>query len=119
MAIRSNGDKSTTVNFASSILVTNAQTSSYTLVLADKDSLVEMGGASTNALTVPLNSAVAYPVGTQINILQTSAIQCVVTATSGVTINATPGLKIRAQWSSATLIKRATDTWVLIGDLSA
>ena len=39
--------------------------------------------------------------------------------TGGVTINATPGLKLRAQWSSATLIKRATDTWVLIGDLSA
>ena len=37
----------------------------------------------------------------------------------GVTINATPGLKLRAQWSYATLIKRATDTWVLVGDLSA
>ena len=42
-----------------------------------------------------------------------------VAATAGVTINATPGLKLRAQWSSATLIKRATDTWVLVGDLSA
>lgn len=38
---------------------------------------------------------------------------------AGVTINATPGLKLRTQWSSATLIKRATDTWVAVGDLSA
>ena len=113
------GNGSVATDFASNTLVTSAQTASYTLVLADKDKLVEMGGASTNVLTIPLNSSVAYPVGTQINILQTSSVQCVVTPTSGVTINATPGLKMRTQWSSATLIKRATDTWVLIGDLSA
>ena len=98
---------------------TSAQTASYTLVLADKNKIVEMNVASGNTLTVPLNSSVAFPVGSQINILQTGAGQCTITATGGVTINATPGLKTRAQWSSATLIKRATDGWVLIGDLSA
>jgi hypothetical protein len=100
-------------------LVTNAQVASYTLVLADAGKLVEISNASANNLTVPLNSTVAYPVGTEINILQTGAGQTTVVATGGVTINATPGLKLRAQWSSATLIKRATDTWVLVGDLSA
>ena len=100
-------------------LVTSAQTASYTLVLADTYELVEISNASANNLTVPLNSSVAFPVGTQINILQTGAGQTTVVATGGVTINATPGLKLRAQWSSATLIKRATDTWVLVGDLSA
>jgi hypothetical protein len=104
---------------ASSILTVNAQTASYTLVLTDQNKLVEMNVATANNLTVPLNSSVAYPVGTQINILQTGAGQTTVVATGGVTINATPGLKLRAQWSSATLIKRATDTWVLVGDLSA
>ena len=100
-------------------LATSAQTSSYTLVLSDASKLVEISNASANNLTVPLNSSVAYPTGTQINILQTGAGQTTVVATGGVTINATPGLKLRAQWSSATLIKRATDTWVLVGDLSA
>lgn len=98
---------------------TNAQTASYTLVLADKNKVVEMGVASANNLTVPLNSSVAFPVGSQINILQTGAGQTTIVATGGVTINATPGLKMRAQWSYATLIKRATDTWVLVGDISA
>ena len=98
---------------------TNAQTASYTLVLADKNKIVEMGVGSANTLTVPLNSSVAFPVGSQINILQTGSGQTTITATGGVTINATPGLKIRAQWSYATLIKRATDTWVLVGDISA
>jgi hypothetical protein len=100
-------------------LITSAQTASYTLVLSDSSDLVEMSNASANNLTVPLNSSVAFAVGTQIHILQTGVGQTTVVATGGVTINATPGLKLRAQWSSATLIKRATDTWVLVGDLSA
>jgi len=98
---------------------TSAQTASYTLVLADKNKIVEMSVATANTLTVPPNSSVAYAVGSQINILQTGAGQTTVTAGAGVTINAAPGLKMRTQWSYATLIKRATDTWVLVGDISA
>jgi hypothetical protein len=112
-------DEIGTGNIQLSDLATNAQAASYTLVLADKGKLVEMSNASANNLTVPLNSSVAFPVGSQINILQTGAGQTTVVATGGVTINATPGLKLRAQWSSATLIKRGTDTWVLVGDVSA
>ena len=98
---------------------TSAQTASYTLVLADKNKIVEMSVATANTLTVPPNSSVAYAVGSQINILQTGAGQTTVTAGAGVTINAAPGLKMRTQWSYATLVKRATDTWVLVGDISA
>ena len=101
-------------------LATNAQTgTTYTLVLADDGKMVEMGNASANTLTVPLNATVAFPIGTQITLLQTLAGQTTIAAAVGVTINATPGLKLRAQWSGATLIKRATDTWILVGDLSA
>jgi hypothetical protein len=101
-------------------VTTNAQTgTTYTTVLADQGKVVELNNASAITLTVPLNSSVAYPTGTQINLLQTGAGQVTVAGTAGVTVNATPGLKLRAQWSAATLIKRATDTWVLIGDLSA
>jgi hypothetical protein len=100
-------------------LVINNQTVSYTLVLSDASKLVEINSGSANNLTVPLDSSVAFAVGTQISLLQVGAGQMTVVATGGVTINATPGLKLRAQWSSATLVKRATDTWVLVGDLSA
>ena len=99
--------------------LTNAQAASYTLVLADRNKLVEMGVATGNTLTVPPNSSADFPTGTHITVIQTGAGQCTVTAGAGVTINATPGLKLRAQWSGATLIKRAANTWVLIGDLSA
>jgi len=99
--------------------VTNAQTAAYTLALADNGKMVEMNVASGNALTVPSNANVAFPVGTTLTILQTGAGQTTLTPQSGVTINATPGLKLRTQWASATLIKRASDTWVALGDLAA
>ena len=99
----------------------NAQTgTTYTLVLADGGKLVEMNNASANTLTVPPNSSVALPVGTQILVLQTGAGQTTLAAGSGVTINSKDGnLKLSAQWCAATLIKRATDTWVAVGDLSS
>jgi hypothetical protein len=99
-------------------LPTSAQSASYTLVLADKMKIVEMSVASANNLTVPLNSSVAFPTGTQINIVQTGSGQTTVVATGGVTINTATTLKLRAQWSAATLIKRAENTWVLVGDLA-
>jgi hypothetical protein len=100
-------------------LTINSQTVSYTLVLSDASKLVEINSGSANNLTVPLNSSVAFPVGTQVSLLQVGAGQMTVVATGGVTINPASMLKLRAQWSSATLIKRATDTWVLVGDTSA
>jgi hypothetical protein len=98
---------------------TNGQTASYTLVLDDKNKIVEMNVASANTVTVPPNSSVAFPVGAQIQVLQTGSGQCTITAGAGVTVNGTPGLKVRSQWSYVTLIKRATDSWVVVGDLSA
>ena len=97
----------------------NAQAASYTLALTDKNKLVEIGNASANTLTVPPNSSVAFPIGSTLTILQTGAGQCTITAGAGVTVNGTPGLKLRTIWSSATLIKRATDTWVALGDMVA
>lgn len=100
-------------------LQTNAQTgTSYTPVLSDLGKNIELNNTSAITLTVPPSSSVAYPVGTQIALLQTNTGQVTVTGGVGVTINATPGFKLRAQWSYATLIKRATDTWVLVGDLT-
>lgn len=98
-------------------LSTTVSSTSYTLTLTNAAGLVEMSNGGT--LTIPTNASVALPVGTQIVILQTGASQVTLAGASGVTVNGTPGLKLRAQWSSATLIKRATDTWVALGDLAA
>ena len=92
----------------------------YTLVLADDGKMIEMNTTTGvgNTLEIPLNSSVAYPIGTQISVLQTGAGQTTVSGAVGVTVNATPGAKLRAQWSAASLVKRATNTWALIGDLT-
>ena len=96
------------------------KTASYTLSsLTERDDLIEMASASAMTLTIPLNSAVAFPVGTSIDILQTSTGQVTIAGSGGVTINSTPGLKLRTQWSTATLFKRAENTWVVYGDLTA
>ena len=96
------------------------KTASYTLsALTERDDLIEMDSVSATTLTIPLNSAVAFPVGTSIDILQTNTGQVTIAGDAGVTVNATPGLKLRTRWSSCTLFKRATNTWVVYGDLTA
>ena len=102
-------------------LPTNPQTgTSYTLALTDVAYIVEMNNASANTVTVPPNSSVAFPVGSQLIVLQTNTGQTTIAAGSGVTINSSGSkLKLTGQWSAATLIKRATNTWVLVGDITA
>ena len=103
----------------SAVLNFNQQTgTTYTLVLGDAAKLVEVSNASAITLTVPTNASVAFPVGTQLHLLQTGAGKITVAGSGGVTVNCSQTNKrTRAQWASATLIKRATDTWVLVGDL--
>jgi hypothetical protein len=95
------------------------KTASYTLSdLAERDNLIEIASSSATTLTIPADSAVNYPIGTSLDILQTSSGQVTIAGAAGVTVNATPGLKLRTQWSSATLTKRAANTWVVYGDLT-
>jgi hypothetical protein len=106
-------------------LAFDAQTgTTYTTVLNDNGQVVTMNNASANTLSIPTNASVAYPIGTQINVLQIGAGQTTIQAvTSGTTtILSTGGTaaapKIRARYGMATCIKAATDTWYVVGDLS-
>jgi hypothetical protein len=95
---------------------------SYTLALSDIGKFVTMSNASASTLTVPPNSSVAFPTGTVIEGAQYGAGQVTLTPGSGVTINASPGLKIAAQWGTFGLIKTAiagADTWLAYGRLAA
>ena len=101
-------------------LVQAAKTDSYTLVLGDAGKLIEMGKATAQTLTIPLDSSVAFPTGTKIDVIQTGAGETTIAGTGGVTVNSEGSkLKINAQWQAVTLIKRATNTWVLIGAIKA
>ena len=91
----------------------------YTTVLTDRSKLVTLDNASAVTVTIPPNSSVAYPTGTKIDLLAKGAGQVTVAAGAGVTVNSAQTLKLRAQWSAASVVKLATDTWVLVGDLEA
>jgi hypothetical protein len=102
------------------LITTNRQTASYTLVLGDADKLVEMNVATANDLTIPLNSSVAFPTGTQILLAQYGAGQTTIVPTSGVTVRSNGNkLKLNVRYSGATLIKIDTDEWYLFGDIAS
>jgi hypothetical protein len=108
-----------TINDARQNITLNAQTgTTYTLALTDNGRLVTLSNAAAITLTVPLNSSVAFATGAVVNIQQIGAGQVTVAGASGVTVTGT-GTKLRTQYSAAALVKTGTDSWTLIGDLSA
>ena len=105
--------------FTRKLLLTNRQDSSYTLALSDQNLLIELNVGSANTLTVPLNSSIAFPIGSKIDVAQYGSGQTTITAAGGVTIRSFGGaLKIAGQYSACTLVKIDTNEWYCFGNLS-
>jgi hypothetical protein len=101
-------------------LTTAGQSGAYTFVLTDAEKLISMTGASNVNFTIPLNSSVAFPTGTQLNVLQYGGGQVTIVGASGVTVVAEGSkFKTKTQWAIATAIKLDTNTWVVVGNLVA
>lgn len=100
-------------------IINNQTGTNYTLLITDAQKFIRMSNAAASTLTVPLNSSVAFPVGTVIKGSQSGAGQVTLTPVGGVTINATPGLKVAAQYGVFALVKVDTDTWLAFGRLAA
>ena len=100
-------------------------TNAYTLVSGDAGKLLLASNSSTaGTVNIPTNASVAFATGTEIHIIQTGSGQLTIQATSsGTTTVLSTGAtaaapKLRVQYSAATLIKTATDTWYVVGDIS-
>lgn len=92
---------------------------SYTLVLSDKGKLLEFENTGSITLTIPTNAAAGFDVGDRIDVLLTSTGSLSIVGDTGVTVNAEGDITtISSQWTRATLIKRATESWVLTGGSS-
>jgi hypothetical protein len=88
-------------------------------VIGDAGKLVTMDAATgTITVTIPPASSVAFPTGTHVDVARLGVAAVRVTGATGVTVNATPGSNLRAQYSAATAIRYAGDTWLVVGDLS-
>lgn len=101
-------------------MTANNQTgTSYSLVLADAGLVVECNNAGAIALTVTKSATVAWAIGTIIEVWQQGAGQVTLTPDTGVTFRS-DGSKVKtaAQYATVSLRYRATDEWVLSGDLA-
>lgn len=91
-----------------------------TLALTDANTRQECSNGSAQTVTIPPNSSVAFPVGTEIEFVQLGAGKVTLAQGVGVTISSISSYKsLGAQYAGATLYKQATDTWILIGNLIA
>jgi hypothetical protein len=106
-------------------LTLNAQTATYTVVLTDnRNKLVTMNVATANDFLIPTNANVAFPIGSVINVIQIGAGKTTIEAvTPGTTTISSTGAtatapELRAQFSAASCIKVATDTWYVVGDIA-
>jgi hypothetical protein len=113
-----------TVAATPSLTPINAQTASITLSSSFvKDSFVQMNVASANTVTIPTDATYSYPVGASIDFQQLGAGQTSFVAAAGVTfqvakVNGSDALKLRGQFSVATALKTAANTWAIFGDLT-
>lgn len=97
----------------------NAQTgTTYTPVLGDESKLVTLSNAAAITVTLPQNSALAFPIGGRIDFVQLGAGKPTFAAGAGATVVGTPSLGLRAQYSAVSAIKISANGWLLVGDLA-
>lgn len=104
----------------SSDLTINSQSgTSYTLALSDKNNLIELARATGIVLAIPTNAVVAFPIGSQVLAYQAAAGQVTFSALTGVNLITAGGKnKTSSSGSTASLIKVATNSWLLSGDIT-
>jgi hypothetical protein len=98
------------------------KTVNHILELSDAGRTLDMEVATANSVAIPTNASVPFLIGTQITVIQTGAGQTSFAAVDSLTttiLSKNSNKKIAARYSPATLIKKDTNTWILIGDLTA
>jgi hypothetical protein len=94
----------------------DTKTADYTLVTADAGRLIIVDSATDEDVTV--DGSLDLAVGQRIDLFRLGAGEVTVVP-SGATVNGTPGLKLRAQYSAATVLCVGADSYVLVGDVKA
>lgn len=98
-----------------------AKSANYTCALVDRGTCLEMSSASNFSFFINTDAAVAFDVGAVIEFCRMGAGTVTIAATTpGTTTLRSPTgtFTIRAQYSTASVRKRAANEWVLSGDLT-
>lgn len=96
----------------------DAQTdTAHSIVAADQNGVVTMDNVAANTVTINTNATTALNVGHQTDIIQIGAGVTTIDAAVGVTLNGVSGgsVAITDQFKPATILKVATDTWIIFG----
>ena len=97
----------------------NAQTSAYTLVLADSGKHIYMAAAqAATTMTIPANGTVAFPIGTAVTFVNMSANAMTIAITTDTMYlggTGTTGSRTLAQYGTATALKMTSTTWIISG----
>jgi hypothetical protein len=96
--------------------VVQTETGNYTLLTGDAGYLIVVDSASNRDVTV--DGSLDLAVGQRIDLLRLGTGEVTVVP-SGATVNGTPGLKLRARYSAATVLCVGADSYVLVGDVKA
>ena len=80
-----------------------------------------MNNASSNTLTIPANSSVAFPINTTITVCMEGAGTTSITGATGVSLNGVSAgsCDMSGQYGFATLVKRGTDSWYVSGSIGS
>lgn len=97
---------------------TSVKTGNYTLGLQDAGTVVEVNSSSPATVTIPNNSATAFPDGTIIELVQSGTGTLTVAGASGVTIRTAANNSARTRWSTLGIRKRSSNDWILSGDMA-
>lgn len=113
---------------ASSTYATRAESATKNIEVIDVDSttypvtageiyglLVASASVATDII-VPDEASINFDIGSSFTVLRTGSADVTISPASGVTVVGTPGTKLRTQYSIATCIKIASDSWVVVGD---
>jgi hypothetical protein len=97
-------------------LTLNAKTGNYTLLSSDVNKLITVTSSSAVTITIPNG---VFSVGQQIAVTSLGSGLVTIDSDGTTVLDATPGTVLRTQYSIATIICIATNTFLIVGDLSA
>lgn len=100
------------------------KTSSHTIAITDAGKTIEMNLSSSGTVSIPVDSAVNFPVGSQIAFIRTGPGEITfsgqtVGAESVTILSKNSNKRIAARYTQAIIVKKAANSWYLFGDLTA
>jgi hypothetical protein len=96
------------------------KTSSFTITKDDAGKTLNVSSSSDVVVTIPANSTTPFINGQKVEIVRTGIGNVSIEGAVGVTINSkNSNKKISSQYVGCVLVKIDTNTWLLIGDLTA